>query len=80
MQAAHFERLSFSPFPLLQDGFVTPEVDVCGCDVVEALVVTLVGWCQFNANQSPKFAHTQVLGYKKVAPFAKRGVPVGFEG
>jgi hypothetical protein len=37
-------------------------------------------WCQANTNQSPKFAHTQVLGYKKVAPFAKRGVPVGFEG
>lgn len=38
------------------------------------------GWCQANANPSPKFAHTQVLGYKKVAPFAKSGVPVSFEG
>jgi hypothetical protein len=38
------------------------------------------GWCQANANPSPKFAHTQVLGYKKVAPFAKSGVPISFEG
>ena len=39
----------------------------------------VIGWCQANANQSPKFAHKQVSDYKKVAPFAKRGVPAGFE-
>lgn len=37
-------------------------------------------WCQANANSSPLFAHEQVLGNEKVAPFAKSGVPVGFEG
>lgn len=39
MQAARFERLSFDPFALLENGFVTSEVDVSRCDVVEALVV-----------------------------------------
>ena len=42
MQASRFERLSFDPFTLFQNGFVTPEVDVGGCDVVDALVVALV--------------------------------------
>ena len=42
MQAWRFERLSFDPFPLLQDGFVSPEVDVRRCDVVQALVVALM--------------------------------------
>jgi len=42
MQAARFERLSFDPFPLLQNGFVTSEVDVGGCDVIQALVVALM--------------------------------------
>lgn len=47
---------------------------------MKACLLASAGCCQFNANQSPKLAHTQVLGYKKVAPFAKSGVPVGFEG
>ena len=42
MQAARFERLSFDPFSLLEHGFIPAEVDVGGCDVVEALVVTLM--------------------------------------
>ena len=42
MQASRFERLSFDPFPLLQNGFVAPEVDVRRCDVVQALVVALM--------------------------------------
>ena len=42
MQASRFERLLFDPFPLFQNGFVTPEADICGCDVAQALVVALV--------------------------------------
>jgi hypothetical protein len=42
MQAWRFERLSFDPFPLLQDGFIAPEVDVRLRDVVRALVVALM--------------------------------------
>lgn len=42
MQAARFEHLLFDPFSLLQNGFVTAEVDAGGCDVVQALVVALV--------------------------------------
>ena len=42
MQASRFECLSFDPFPLLQDGFIAAKVDVGGCDVVQALVVSLV--------------------------------------
>ena len=42
MQAARFECLSFDPFPLLSNGFVTSEVDVRRRDVVQALVVALV--------------------------------------
>ena len=42
MQASLFERLSFDPFSLLQDGFVATEVDVGWCDVVQALVIALV--------------------------------------
>ncbi len=40
MQAARFERLLFDPFSLLSNGFVPSEVDICGCDVVEALVIS----------------------------------------
>jgi hypothetical protein len=29
-------------FPFSENGFVAPEVDVCRCDVVQALVVTLI--------------------------------------
>ena len=39
MQAARFECLSFDPFSLLQNGFVTAEVDVRRRDVVQTLVV-----------------------------------------
>lgn len=42
MQASRFERLSFDPFPLLQNGFVASEVDVGGCDVVQPLMVALM--------------------------------------
>ena len=42
MQASRFERLSFDPFALFQNGFVTSEVDVGGCDVVDALVILLM--------------------------------------
>ena len=42
MQASRFECLSFDPFALLQNGFVTPKVNVSGCDVVDALVIALV--------------------------------------
>lgn len=41
MQSARFERLSFDPFSLLQNGFVTSEVDIRWHDVVQALVVAL---------------------------------------
>lgn len=42
--------------------------------------VSSQGCCQANANQSPLFAREQVLGNEKIAPFAKCGVPVSFEG
>ena len=42
LQAAVFDCLSFDPFPFSENGFVAPEEDVCWCDVVQALVVTLV--------------------------------------
>ncbi len=42
MQASRFECLSFDPFPLFQNGFVTSEVDVRRRDVVQALVITLM--------------------------------------
>ena len=42
MQAACFERLSFDPFSLFQNSFVTAEVGVGGRDVVQALVVAPV--------------------------------------
>lgn len=42
MQASRFERLSFDPFTLFQDDFVTPEVHVGGCDVVDDLVIALM--------------------------------------
>ena len=42
MQAPGFECLPFDPFTLFQNGFVTPEVDVGRCDVVDALVVALM--------------------------------------
>ena len=42
MQASRFECPPFDPFALLQDGFVATKVDVCGCDVVDALAIALV--------------------------------------
>jgi len=54
----------------------TPQVmRICGASVKDISIA----WCQFNANQSPKFAREQALGNEKVAPFAKRGVPADFE-
>lgn len=42
MQASRFECLSFDPFALLWNSFVASEVDVSGCDLVDALVIPLV--------------------------------------
>ena len=42
MQASRFECFLFDPFSLFQNGCVTTEVDVGKCDVVQALVVSLV--------------------------------------
>jgi len=42
LQAALFDCLLFDLFPFSQDGFVTPEVDVSWCDVVQALVWLLI--------------------------------------
>ena len=42
MQASRFECFPFDPFSLLQNAFVPAEVDISGCDVVEALVEALV--------------------------------------
>ena len=41
MQASRFERLSFDPFPLFQNGLVAAEVDVGGCDVAQVFAVAL---------------------------------------
>ena len=42
LQAALADCLLFDFLPFPQNGFVAPEVDVCGCDVVQALAVTPV--------------------------------------
>ena len=42
LQAPRLERPSSDPVPLFQNGFVAAEVDVGGCDVVQALMVALV--------------------------------------
>ena len=42
MQAPGFERLSFDPFSLQQNGLTPPEVDVCGREVAQAFVIALV--------------------------------------
>jgi hypothetical protein len=42
LQAALAHHLLFDLFPFPQDGFVATKVDVGRCDVVQALVVTLV--------------------------------------
>jgi len=42
LQASRFERLSFDPFPLFQNGLVTAEVDIGRCEVVPTLVIAVV--------------------------------------
>ena len=42
LQAALSDCLFLDLLPSSQDGFVASEVDVGGCDVVQALVVTLI--------------------------------------
>ena len=42
LQAPLFDRLSFDPFSLQQDGLAAPEVDVGWGEIVEALVVAPV--------------------------------------
>ena len=42
MQAPCFEGLSFDPFSLFQNDFVTTEVDIGWRDIVQALVIALV--------------------------------------
>lgn len=42
MQTTHFDCLLFDPFSLLYNSFVATEVDVGGCDVVDALMIALV--------------------------------------
>lgn len=40
LQAPHFDGPSLDPFSLQQDGLASAEVDVGGCEIVEALVVS----------------------------------------
>ena len=42
LQAAFLDCQFLDHFPFSDDGFVPSEVDVGGCDVVQALVVSLV--------------------------------------
>ena len=42
MQAARYERLSFGPFSVLQNGFLPSEIEVGRCDVVPAFVVAMM--------------------------------------
>lgn len=42
MQASRLKRLPFDPFALFQNGFIAPNIDASGCDVVDALVVAPV--------------------------------------
>lgn len=41
-QASRFDGLSFDPFSLFQDGLASPEVDIGGREVLQALVVAPV--------------------------------------
>lgn len=41
MQAPMFDCLLFDPFALFDGGFSSARVSIGGCDVVEALVITL---------------------------------------
>ena len=47
-QAPIFDCLSFNPFTLFDDGLCTSEVDVGGCDVADALVITVMIVCSMN--------------------------------
>ena len=42
LQAALLDCPFLDLFPFSETGFVAPEVDVCRCDVVQALVIALV--------------------------------------
>ena len=42
LQAALSDRLFLDLFPFSENGFIAAKVDVGGCDVVQALVVSLV--------------------------------------
>ena len=42
MQAPLFDGFVFDPFSLFDDGFCSAEVDICRCDVFQALVIALV--------------------------------------
>jgi len=42
LQAPIFDGFSFDPFSLFDDGFGPTKVGVSGCDVFQALVITLV--------------------------------------
>ena len=42
LQAPMFECFSFDPFSSQQDGLTTPAIYVCGCEVFQALVISLV--------------------------------------
>ena len=42
LQAALLDCPFLDLFPFSENGFVAPEVDVSGCDVVDALVIALV--------------------------------------
>jgi hypothetical protein len=42
LQASLLDSLSFDPFSFQEDGFATSEVDVGGCEVIYALVISVV--------------------------------------
>ena len=42
LQAAVFDCQFLDLFPFADDGFVSPEVDICRCDVAQTFMVTLV--------------------------------------
>ena len=42
LQAALLDCPFLDLFPFSENGFVAPEVDVCRCDVVQALVVAMM--------------------------------------
>ena len=42
LQAPMFDGLSFDPFSLFDDRFCPAEVGIGGCDVFQALMITLV--------------------------------------